>query len=396
MRLLVLNQYGPPDAAATAQMMADLVERAVEEGFDVTVVASNRSYARPEHRYPLQEQWKGADIRRVSVTGFGRRGPVGRVVDYLTFLVGAIVAGLRAPKPDVVLGMSTPPILGALAVILAKWRGARSAYWAMDVYPDVAFELGALRPRSIGGLFLGAVSRWTLRSVGVAIALGETMAERLRQGGATHVAVVHNWADERSIASMPPEQSRFRRAQQWDGKFVVLYSGNLGLAHEFTTILAAATRLRDANIVFAFVGTGPRLDEIQQQARDRRLVNVEFLASVPREDLGDLLAAGDLHLVTLRPGIQGLLVPSKIYGILAAGRPVLYVGPPAGEVHDIVSRGCGASVACGDVDALEAALRAYETNPGLVFRTGAVARGLFDAEFTRRARTSDLLKALRG
>jgi len=394
MKLLVINQYGPPDGAATAQMLGDLVERAAQDGAEVTVICSDRSYADPAVRYPRQEQWKGVDVRRVAITGFGRSGTLGRAVDYVTFLIRAAIAGMRAPKPDVTLGLSTPPILGALAVVLARLRGGRAGYWAMDVYPDVAFALGALEKTALAGCVLGAISRWTLRSADVAIALGECMAERLTAGGARRVATVHNWADERSITPTPTSESRLRRARGWGRKFVVLYSGNLGLAHTFDAVLDAAAQLSDANVVFAFAGTGPRLDEVKTGAARRSLSNVEFLSAVPREDLGDLLAAGDLHLITLREGMPGLLVPSKVYGILAAGRPILYVGPAEGEIHGIVNRGCGTALRTEDADGVARAVRSYADDEARRSMEGHAARALFDTAFTRASQTATLLEAL--
>ena len=308
------------------------------------------------------------------------------MADYATFLLGAARGLLSGPKPDVIVGMSTPPILGALAVAVARLRGCRSAYWAMDVYPDLAFELGAMGRGSLAGRSFGAVSRWTLRRADLVVALGETMAARLTALGARNAVAVHNWADGEAIRPAAPA-SRDR--------LVVLYSGNLGLAHEFGTLLSAAEKLRKDAVTFVFQGGGPRLAEVKEEAARCGLLNVEFRPAAPRERLGESLAEGDVHVVTLRPGMPGLLVPSKIYGILAAGRPVLYVGPFEGEVFDIISRAeCGDCVAPGDVAGAVAALRRWVDDAPARREAGMAGRVLFERSFTRAGQCGRLAALL--
>lgn len=394
-RLLFVNQYAFPDEAATAQLLADLVDTCRRAGAECRVVCSDRSYADAARRYPHEEVLNDVRYSRAAATGFGRSSRLGRVIDYATFLLGAMGRLLSGHRPDVVLGMSTPPILGALAVLAARLRGRRSAYWAMDVYPDLAFELSAMKPNSVLGRAFAVLSRWTLRRADLVIALGETMAGRFSMAGARNVAVVHNWADGDAIRPMKAEESRISAEREWTGKFVVLYSGNLGLAHEFDTLLAAAEALREEGVLVAFCGGGPRRAEVEAEAKRRSLTNVEFHPSVCREELGDLLAAGQLHAVTMRPRMAGLLVPSKVYGILAAGRPILYVGPAEGEIHDMISReDVGSSVRGGDVIRLVAEIRRFRDEPAERARAGKRARDLFDAKFTRSGQTGKLVGLL--
>ena len=173
MKVLLLNQYFPPDEAATAQMLGDLVESLCAHGMSCEVVTSNRSYANPARRYPRRGSWRGARVRRIAMTGFGRRSKLGRLVDYATFLAGATLALLTAERPDVIVGLSTPPILGSLAVAVGRLRRVRSAYWTMDVYPDVAFELGVMERHSLAGRVFATVSRWAFRSADTVVALGD-------------------------------------------------------------------------------------------------------------------------------------------------------------------------------------------------------------------------------
>jgi glycosyltransferase involved in cell wall biosynthesis len=378
-------------------MLSDLVSDAVAAGITADVICSDRSYFDPTRRYARREEARGVSIRRVPATSCGRRSRLGRVLDYATYLAGAAIASLRAERPDVVVGLSTPPIVGLLAVVIARLRGARSAYWVMDVYPDLAFALGAIRPHSLTGRLLDAASAFALRSADLVIALGETMAERLGRRGAQRLVTVHNWADGAAVRPQAHTQNVVRAARGWQDRFVILYSGNMGLAHEFDTVVEAATALRgDREVLFAFTAAGPRRTEVERAARERGLENLAFYEPVSRTALGPNLAAADLHLVTLRPGLEGLLVPSKIYGVLASGRPCLYIGPASGEVHEIIDRGaCGTRVANGDAAAAVAAIRGYRDDARRRDVEGQRARQLFEREFSRERQTAALIRALR-
>ena len=385
MRILLLNQYYAPDEAATAQVLADLGAALAAAGHSVTAICCNRSYADPAKRYPTREVVDGVRVRRIRTTGFGRRSAAGRMLDYFSFVTGAFLSMLRGERPDVIISLTTPPMIGLAGVFVARIRGGKAVLWSMDVYPDLLYALGAVRPRSIAGRLLRMLSSATVRSQDAVVALGESMAAHLKKAGARRVEVVHNWSDENSVLPIQSSESRFRREWGWDNRFVILYSGNLGLAHEFDTLLAAADRLRNVpEILFAFVGAGPRLAYVERRRDELHLANVDIRRPVARDVLSDSLAAGDVHLITMRSGVSGLLVPSKIYGILAAGRPTLYVGPPEGEIFDILRSGrCGTCVDNGQIDALVTAIEAYRSNAKLRADEGTRARGLFERQFTK-------------
>ena len=385
MRILLLNQYYAPDEAATAQVLADLGTALAAEGNSVTAICCDRSYADRSRKYPLREEVDGVRVKRIRTTGFGRSSAAGRSMDYFSFVAGAILAMLRMKRPDVIISLTTPPMIGLAGVLVARLRGGKAILWSMDLYPDLLYALGTLRKRSIAGRALQIVSSATVRSQDAVVALGDSMAARLRVAGARRVEVVHNWSDETAVRPTRAADSRLRREWGWDKRFVVLYSGNLGLAHEFETVLAAADRLRnDPGILFAFVGAGPRLSYVERRRDELQLPNIDIRRPVARNLLSDSLAAGDVHLITLKSGVSGLLVPSKIYGILAAGRPSLYIGPPEGEVFEILRAGrCGTCVDNGQVDALVAAIQSYRSNAVLCAEEGQRARGLFEQQFTK-------------
>jgi glycosyltransferase involved in cell wall biosynthesis len=269
--------------------------------------------------------------------------------------------------------------------LIARARSARLVFWVMDVYPDLAFELGVLRRNSLAGAVLGYLSRRVLIGADRVVALGEYMAAHLEKAGAPRVETVHNWADGEAIQPRSTEDHPLRESWGWTDRLVVLYSGNLGLAHDFETVLDGAEILQErTDILLAFVGTGPQVARIQSEVRRRGLGNVEFRPWMPLDQLGSSLTAADVHLVTLRDLLVGLLVPSKIYGILAAGRPTLYVGPAESEVAEILNEAeCGVSVTPGQARAFADAVVAYADDPSRRVEHGRRARARFERAYDK-------------
>ena len=440
-------------------MLADLGGALAAAGHEVRAICGDRSYVDPGRRFPRRESIDGVLVDRVSSTAFGRGSRVGRLLDYATFALGAIRRLAFGPRFDAVVSLTTPPLIGLVGAAAARVlsnltpgsrhplsklergkggevspRRPRSILWSMDVYPELAFRLGAIHERSLAGRLLSRLSTTTYRWSDAIVALGPSMAKRIEsalsaqsrlphpsplppgegeapdprpageggppklcEGGpgegalGPKLTVIPNWADGDAIRPRPIAGHPLRKEWGWENRFVVLYAGNLGLAHEFETVLGAAVRLRgDRSILLAFVGAGPRLSEARRRSGELGLENVEFRPPLLRSRLGELLTAGDLHLATLRPEAAGLLVPSKIYGILSSGRPVLYVGPGEGEIFEIVNgSGCGAAVSNGDVDGAAGAIRSYAASPGKREIDGRKSRELFDREF---ARTTSLAK----
>jgi glycosyltransferase involved in cell wall biosynthesis len=355
------------------------------------VLCGDRSYPDPARIAAPQERVHGVWIDRVRTTGFRGGGRAGRLANYCSYMLGAALRLLCMRRPDAVVSLTSPPMVPLLGLVGARLRSARAYNWAMDLYPDLAFALGYLRLGSLVGKTLSGLSRIALRRSDCVIAIGEAMARRLTAAGARRVVVIHDWADGGAIRPRPVAGHPLRRAWGWEGSFVILYSGVMGLAHEFGTVLAAAERLQDrTELRFVFIAAGARRDEVEREARQRGLRNVEFRPLVPREAIGDSLTAPDLHLVTLRDEVAGMLVPAKIYGILAAGRPCLYVGPAGCEVARILDEGrCGVRVAAGDDAGLVAAIRQYLGDEPRRVAEGERARRLFDERFDRpRAMTA--------
>ncbi len=385
MRLLALNQFYAPDHSATAQLLSDLCESLAAQGDEVTVIAGRGGYF-GGGRLPASEVIAGVDVRRPWSTALGKGRLSHRIADYGSFWGAALVDVLRTARPDVVLALTTPPMLAVGAALGCRARNVPWVAWVQDVYPEVAARFGVLSEQGIPYRALRQVGRRTNQSACRVVALSERMGERLVQQGAPadRVRVIHNWADGSQVESIPHEANEFRREHGLGDRFVALYSGNLGVGHEFETFAAAARRLERErpDILFLFVGDGARRPESERLMHG--LENVRFLPYQPREKLTQSLSAADVHLVSLREGLDGLLVPSKLYGALASGRPVFFVGPERCEVSRVVqAHGVGWCGQPGAVDDLVVALREAAAAPARTAETGRRARRVFEEHFDR-------------
>ena len=352
-------------------MVGDLAFFLAARGHDVVAITSRQRYDAASARLAPRERLHGVDVVRVATTRFGRGFLPGRALDYATFYLSAFFALLRrARRGDVVVAMTDPPLLSVVAALACALRGARLVNWTQDLFPEVATALGMRAP----GL-ARPLRDWSLRRAAMNVALGEQMAARIRARGAPAV-VRHNWAD---AALHPIEKSALRSQWGLGDAFVVAYSGNLGRAHEFATIAAAMRRLGDnAGIKFLFVGSGAQLDAVRRDAGGNAL----FAPYQPREALSESLSAGDVHLVSLQPQLEGLIVPSKFYGILAVARPVLFVGADDGELARIIhEHDLGYVVAPGDDAALARAIEELASDRERAAAMGRRGRALYDERF---------------
>ena len=385
-----LNRFYWPDVAATGQMLTDLAEGLASRGWRVTVITGSAPYdgGAPTTPAPKREHRNGVDVIRVRSTRFGRGGVLGRLGDYASYVAGAARHVLTGARHDLIVAMSDPPMLAALAVAAARLRGARSVYWVQDLFPQVAGRLGVLREDGAMYRMLERIARDIHRGCDLVIALGPAMQRAVVSAGARpdRTTFVHNWSDTRQIRPLAAAENPFRRRYGLDGKFVVLYSGNAGRAHTFDAVLDAAARLRDnAEIVFLFIGGGQRIPELRLHVERAGLPNVRFLGYVPRAELPLSLCAADASLVTEAESISGLLVPSKAYGVLASGRPLAFVGSAESDVARIVRQSeCGVVLSPGDGSGLAAWIAGLAANPAEAARLGANARSAAERNFDTR------------
>lgn len=383
MRVLCVNRYFWPDHSATSQLLSDLAFQLAAHGVAVTVITSRQHYDDAAASLPPHEVERGVRVLRVWSTRFGRSGLAGRALDYLSFYASVFWALLWYTRAgDVVLSKTDPPMVGVVAAVLARGRRLHRVNWLQDIFPEVAQAAGLPVVQGRLGRFAQGLRDWSLRGARNVV-LGERMAAVLRARGVGAVSVIHNWADGSAIRPLPAADNPLRAQWGLAGKFVVGYSGNLGRVHDVSAIVAAAELLREHHeVVFLFVGGGNRSETLHGEVMRRGLDNVVFQAYQPRELLGQSLTVPDVHLVSLSPAFEGLVVPSKFYGIAAAGRACVFIGDDDGEIARLLREGeCGLTVAEGDGAALAAAILALHADPARCDAMGAAARRLFEARY---------------
>jgi glycosyltransferase involved in cell wall biosynthesis len=385
--LFFVNRYFHPDLSATSQLLGDLVFDLARGGYRVEVITGRQDYGDPSRVLAPFETIGGAAVRRVATTRFGRANLAGRAVDYLTFYLAAgasLIRRLRAG--DLVVAETDPPLISVVAALAARIRGAALVNWIQDLFPEVATALGVRAVAPLAPL-LRALRNRSLRIAKRNVVLGDRMAARLRALGipGETIAVIPNWADEGALAPVPREANPLRAQWGLDGAFVIGYSGNMGRAHEFETIIGAAEILKhEPAIRFLFIGAGAGLAYLEREAARRGLANVAFKPYQPREALSRSLSAADVHLISLKPALEGLIVPSKFYGVAAVGRPTLYIGDPGGEIPAILARAqCGFTVAPGDAAGLAGRIRDLAADSHAAAALGARARMLAETEFAK-------------
>jgi colanic acid biosynthesis glycosyl transferase WcaI len=389
-RVLLLNQAYAPDHAATAQHAHDLARHLVAHGHAVTAVASRSLYGERGAALPRRETIEGVQVERVGSSLFGKAGLLARAVDFAIFWAAAAWRVLRLPRQDAIVCLTTPPFIVLVGLLSRAIKGGRVVLWSMDLYPDAPVAFGAMRASHPLAAVAAAIDRFCLRRTDAVVALGRCMRERLLAKGAPadRLHTIGVWSDEEEVAPGPREGNRYREEWGIGDRMLVMYSGNFGLGHDVETFLGAAGLLRQEDrIRFAFVGGGKRKPEVEARVRGEGLSNCVLAPYQPRERLGELLGAADLHLVTLRPGVEGIMVPSKFYGIMASGRPAILVGGAEGEIAlTIAEERCGAVVAAGDAAGLAAALRERLDHPRLREEEGRRGREALRLRHARRIR----------
>ena len=347
-----MNRYFHPDHSATSQIATDLAFHLASRGWEVRAITSRQRYDDARARLAARDSAKGVHIERVWSTRFGRAGLLGRAFDYLTFYFSAWRA-IRREREAIVVAMTDPPLLSVIAALASK----RVVNWVQDLFPEVAEALGIRVPG------VKRLRDWSLRRAKANVVLGDLMAARVPRA-----VVIHNWAD-----------GDLRPIEQSNESFSVGYSGNLGRAHEFQTLLDAMRRLE--GVRFVFTGGGAQLARVKAEAP----ANAEFRDYVPRAQLSESLSSVDAHLVSLRPALEGLIVPSKFYGILAVARPVIFIGARDGELSRLIDKyGCGVVVEPGDVEGLVRAVESLARDREQAAAMGARGRELYLQRFAPR------------
>lgn len=355
-RLLVLNQYYWPGFEATAYLLSQLCSELAAD-FDVTVITGRLAVPKSD---PGRTTHEGVEIVRVRSTSFDRSSLFLRGVNYVTYLLFSLRAGLSARRPDVVLCMTDPPVIANVALVVARRFRAPLVVVSQDVFPEIAVELRRLESKPLIA-FLRALIGVYLRRADRVVAIGDTMRLRLEEKGTPpeRLRVIPNWVDTEAIKPAPKD-NEWSREHGLADRFVVMHSGNVGHAQNLDALIRATTFLRDIDdLAVTIIGGGARQAELEQLVQRLETDRVCFLGYQPRDVLSLSLSSADVHVVGLASGLSGYVVPSRLYGILAAGRPVIVAADPDSETARVIEReGCGVVVPPGRPELLATAIRA--------------------------------------
>ena len=386
MRLFFINRYYWPDESATALMLTGIASRLAKHGHRVTVVTSRQKLEAPDARLPAREMQDGVEICRVWTSRFGRHQLSGRALDYLSFYWTAAWALFQLARPgDTVVAKTDPPLLGVALLPVIRLKRARLINWWQDIYPEIAVQLGVLPERLLFRL-LRRLRNWSIRNAAQNVVLGTHMRNFLREHvPGARITLIPNWAADLPWTPQPAADNPLRLQHGLKDKVVVGYSGNYGRAHDLGLLLelSALYGSRD-DLRFLMIGGGAQYEALRANVIQRGLSNWLFLPYQPSAQLADSLGAIDIHVVSLKPDLEGLIVPSKIYGILAAGRCSIFIGAQDGEIAQLHAA-CGTGIVLQPADSPETAkslldplIHSAETRQ----RMGAEARQRFATQNT--------------
>ena len=327
---------------STAQHLTDLALELTTRGHEVTVVTGDRGYDDPAKRFPRRESWKNIMIIRVPSLSVGKNSKWRRMVNFGSFLAACTVRLLTLKRFDVVVALTSPPLISFLATLFVKLRGGRFCFWVMDLNPDEAIAAGWLNERSSTARLLQWMLRYSLRNADRTIALDRFMKERLLAKGAhpERVLVVPPWSHDDAVTYSQTGREAFRKQHGLTDQFVVMYSGNHSPCHPLDTLTAAALELKfKLDIVFCFIGGGSEHKKVRDFATRNSLANIKCLPYQPLKELSSSLSAADLHVVVMGDAFVGIVHPCKIYNIMSIGAPTLYIGPGPSHITDLTNTG---------------------------------------------------------
>ncbi|MFQ5861505.1 MAG: glycosyltransferase family 4 protein [Candidatus Brocadiales bacterium] len=388
-KLCIVHQYFYPELAGSAQQLTDLAINLRRLGWEVTVYTGRPSYL-GRKRMPRREVYQGVIIYRVFKTQLNKNVRLGRIFNAFTFFISAVFHLLFRKKAEGLLFIGTdPPFLGLVGWMLKKLRGQRYVLLIQDIYPDVATKVGYLRPNSpivrlwewVNALICGGATH--------VITLGDHMKKTVQRKWETgrngSITVIHNWADGDLITPREKERNWFCNRYALVDKTVVLYSGNMGVVHDLETIIVAARELRHSkDIRFVFIGDGAKKHQLVNVVKQHDIDNVLFLPYQPRENTPFSLTCGDVSVITMERGTEGLLVPGKLYSSLAAGQAILGIVGENSEIAEIIKTySCGFRVDQGDTRGVVESINRLQKDKDLLETLKKNARRCFEENFTK-------------
>lgn len=371
-RFALLCQHFYPEMISTGMHMTELATRLAEEGWQITVYCAKPSWGLQEgteKEVPRRIVYEGVEIVRVPTVGRQQGGLLSRLLFAITFVlaVGWAVGRKRAHYPCLVV-TTNPPFLGLVSWLYARLFKLPYLLIVYDVYPDIAVRLGVLSPGSWLAKAWEWMTRLILRGASVVVVIGRDMAQVVKRKMPRHlherITLIPNWSDERRVTIVPREKNRFRQEHHLDGAFVVQYAGRMGRTHNLEPLIEAARLMEGSHVVFQFIGEGAKRQKLEQLAAGYALTNVQFLPYQPMDRLAEMLSAADLAVVCLESHFTGLSVPSKTYGVIASGTPILGFLDPESEIGQmIIETGAGLVLCDPTAEEIAAALQELLDHP---------------------------------
>jgi glycosyltransferase involved in cell wall biosynthesis len=399
LKFLLLNQCFYPDVVATAQHLTDLAAELSARGHDVTVIASDRGYDDPQARFPRRESWRNIRIIRIPSLSLGKSSRWQRALNFASFMIVCALRLLVTRRFDVVVALTSPPLISFLGALFVRFKGGKFCFWVMDLNPDEAIAAGWLNARSIPARALKWMLRYSLGHAEQTIVLDRFMRQRVIAKGAApeRVAIIPPGSIDDAVKFSLEGREAFRREHGLTDRFVVMYAGNHSPCHPLETLLDAALKLKTReDVAFCFVGGGSEHRKVKQFAITHELSNVKCLPYQPLNELSNSLSAADLHVVVMGDEFVGIVHPSKIYNIMAVGAPVLYVGPASSHITDIATQNGGRSFLHrhGDVAGVVASVVALSEELPKLREPGE--RDVFKQSFSKQIVLPQLTSAIGG
>jgi len=385
MRFLFINQYYAPDYAATAQQLSDLCEQLAAAGHEVHVLTSRAIYDGRSLQLPKFEVLNGVKVHRLSIGNTSRTRLRDRFFGYLSFYTKAFMRVHTLPKADVIVTLTTPPLISLLGTYVKLIKGSKYINWVMDIYPDIAVRAGVLSRYGLPNIIWSTLGKLSYRTADKLVVLGhdmkrEMMSKKIEE---SKIEVIQCWACSKEVYPIEVTTNEFRQEALCHNSFNMMYSGNMGTCHAFKELMTVLDELKEnTQIKMTFIGGGKQLPELKNRLQSHK--NVEFLPYQDRTKLANSLSAPDAHLITLQDRYDGLLVPSKLYAIMAAARPVVFVGSENNEVARIVrDSDCGVVVPLGKPELLKKAFLDFANDPEMARELGENGRRYFLNEFDK-------------
>lgn len=400
-RINFLSQYYYPDIASTGQLMTELAEELAKKGMKISAYTTKPAYFKKEDA-PNHEVHNGVEIFRVFCINANKNSSIGRTINTISFILSIFIKLLFSERKAINFIVSNPPLLFFVGYFLRLLKGQKYVLLIYDIYPDVAVVLNYFSKDSIivklwDWLNKKAISK-SERTIVLSDGMKEIILSKFNENKDEinkKIHIIHNWADDEFFRVIPEEKNHFIKENNLSNKFVLLYSGNLALYNSFDTILEAAKEITDPDILFLIIGNGGRKKEIENYVSNNSLTNVKMMDYLPFKELPFSISSGHVSFVTVREGINGINMPSKLYTIMACGKPIIALGEENGDVYNmILNARCGIFVRQGDTKALINAILIYKNNPEKLITDGLNGRRYFEENYTKSIIANQYFKLL--